>query len=56
MPYWGSVVELMEVIELAQAGRIRAHTERFALEHAADAYARLRAGTVHGRAVITPHG
>jgi propanol-preferring alcohol dehydrogenase len=56
MPYWGSVVELMEVIELAQAGKIRAHTERFALDHAAEAYARLRAGTLQGRAVITPHG
>jgi propanol-preferring alcohol dehydrogenase len=56
MPYWGSVVELMEVIELAHAGKVRAHTERFALENVADAYARLRAGTVQGRAVITPLG
>ncbi len=56
IPYWGSVVELMEVLELARAGKIRAHIERFALDHVADAYARLRAGTLQGRAVITPHG
>jgi alcohol dehydrogenase, propanol-preferring len=56
MPYWGSAVELRDVIELARAGRIRAHTERFALDDVADAYARLRAGTLQGRAVITPHG
>lgn len=55
-PYWGSVIELAEVLELARAGRIHAHTERFALDDVADAYARLRAGTLQGRAVVTPHG
>jgi alcohol dehydrogenase, propanol-preferring len=55
-PYWGSIVELAEILELARAGRIQAHTEHFALEDAAQAYARLRAGTLQGRAVITPHG
>jgi propanol-preferring alcohol dehydrogenase len=56
MPYWGSIAELVEVIELANAGAIHAHTERFALDDVAVAYARLRAGTLQGRAVITPHG
>jgi propanol-preferring alcohol dehydrogenase len=56
MPYWGSVVELMEVLDLARSGRIKAHTQRFALERAADAYARLRAGDLLGRAVVTPQG
>ncbi len=56
IPYWGSLPELAEVIELARSGRIHAHTERFALDEAADAYARLRAGALQGRAVITPHG
>jgi propanol-preferring alcohol dehydrogenase len=56
MPFWGSFGELVEVIALARAGKIRAHTERFALEDVADAYARLRAGTLQGRAVVTPHG
>ncbi len=56
MPYWGSQVELMAVIELARAGRIKAHVERFPLERVADAYERLRQGTLQGRAVICPHG
>lgn len=56
MPYWGTVVELTEVLQLARAGRISAHTERFTLERAGDAYERLRSGAVQGRAVITPHG
>ena len=56
VPYWGSYGELVEVVELARAGKIHAHTESFPLERAADAYERLRAGTLLGRAVITPHG
>jgi alcohol dehydrogenase, propanol-preferring len=32
----------MEVLELARAGRIRAHTQRFLLEQAPEAYAALR--------------
>ena len=56
IPYWGSAVELEEVLALARAGKIRAHVERFELDHAADAYERMRAGTLEGRAVICPHG
>lgn len=56
MPYWGSLVELSEVLELAHAGRISPRTERFSLGRADEAYARLRAGAVLGRAVITPDG
>lgn len=56
VPYWGSVGELIEVVELARAGRIHAHTESFPLERAHEAYERLRSGTVLGRAVITPDG
>ncbi len=54
VPYWGSAVELMEVLDLARAGRIRARVERFPLSQVADAYARLREGKIDGRAVITP--
>jgi propanol-preferring alcohol dehydrogenase len=54
IPYWGSLGELMEVVELARAGRVHAHTERFTLDRVGEAYARLREGTVKGRAVITP--
>ncbi len=56
MPYWGSAVELLEVLDLARAGRIRAHVERFPLERAAEAYERMREGSLDGRAVICPHG
>src|SRR4051812_504308 len=55
-PYWGSVIELAEVLELARAGRISAHAEHFPLERVEDAYDRMRNGTLTGRAVITPHG
>jgi propanol-preferring alcohol dehydrogenase len=56
IPYWGSAVELMEVLELARQGRIRAHVEQLPLERVEDAYARLREGHLAGRAVIVPHG
>lgn len=56
IPYWGSAVELEEVLDLARAGRIRAHVERFPLERAGDAYARMREGSLDGRAVICPNG
>ena len=55
-PYWGSAVELIEVLELARAGHIRAHVERFPLDRAAEAYQRMRDGALTGRAVITPNG
>jgi alcohol dehydrogenase, propanol-preferring len=54
--YWGSLPELVEVIALASAGRIRPHVHRFGLEDALDAYAAMRAGTLKGRAVIVPNG
>jgi propanol-preferring alcohol dehydrogenase len=54
VPYWGSTVELMEVLELARAGKIRAHVERFPLSRVEEAYQRLRDGTLDGRAVIVP--
>ena len=50
--YWGYRQELMEVIEMAQAGRLTVHVERFAIDQAPAAYERLHAGTLNGRAVI----
>jgi propanol-preferring alcohol dehydrogenase len=52
--YWGSLLELSEVLALAAAGRVRAHVERFSLDEAATAYERLRAGSIEGRAVVVP--
>lgn len=52
--YWGSLPELMEVIALGTAGKIRADVQRFTLEDAPRAYEAMREGTLHGRAVIVP--
>ncbi|HEV8681437.1 MAG TPA: NAD(P)-dependent alcohol dehydrogenase [Actinomycetota bacterium] len=52
--YWGSVTELMEVIALAGRGKIEARMERFPLEKAPQAYEKMRAGALDGRAVIVP--
>jgi alcohol dehydrogenase, propanol-preferring len=54
IPYWGSAVELMEVLALARDGLITPHIERFPLDRAGEAYERMRAGTLNGRAVIVP--
>jgi alcohol dehydrogenase, propanol-preferring len=40
------------VLDLAAAGKIRAHAERFALADATDALVRLKAGTIRARAVL----
>jgi len=52
--YWGTAIELLEVLELARAGRIHARVERFPLDRASEAYERLRRGEIDGRAVICP--
>jgi propanol-preferring alcohol dehydrogenase len=54
VPYWGSAVELMEVLALAREGTIRSRIRRFPLSQAPDAYVQLREGKIDGRAVITP--
>jgi propanol-preferring alcohol dehydrogenase len=56
-PYWGFIGELMEVVSLAQAGKLQTPVEQFPLERAEEAYRRLlREGKIAGRAVITPNG
>lgn len=54
VPFWGTRAELAEVLALAQAGRIRAHVERFSLTDVRQAYDSLRAGRLNGRAVVIP--
>jgi propanol-preferring alcohol dehydrogenase len=54
VPYWGSRVELMEVIAMARDGRIHAETREFPLMDAVNVYARLKAGQITGRAVLVP--
>ncbi len=52
--YWGTLPELMEVLDLAAAGRIHADVVRFPLDRAPEAYEAMRAGQLSGRAVIVP--
>jgi len=56
IPYWGSRVELMEVIAMAREGRIHAETTEFPLQQAVDGYRKLKAGQISGRAVLIPTG
>ncbi len=53
-PYWGSRAELIEVLDLARAGKITVETEVFSLDDSPAAYEKLHAGTIRGRAVIVP--
>lgn len=55
-PYWGSRAELIEVFELARAGAVNVHVERFGIDQAPEAYRRLHDGRINGRAVILPNG
>ncbi len=54
IPYWGSRVELMEVIAMARAGRIHAETTEYPLTEAVAVYEKLKAGRIKGRAVLVP--
>jgi propanol-preferring alcohol dehydrogenase len=54
IPYWGSRVELMEVIAMARDGRIHAETAEYPLTEAVDVYSKLKAGEIAGRAVLVP--
>lgn len=53
--YWGNRSELVEVLDLAARGLIRAETRLFPLADAATAYDLLAAGEVDGRAVVVPN-
>jgi alcohol dehydrogenase, propanol-preferring len=53
-PFWGSIPELMEVVSLAQAGKIKMLVEYFPLDRAGEAYDLLHEGKIQGRAVIIP--
>jgi propanol-preferring alcohol dehydrogenase len=55
-PFWGSIPELVEVITLAQMGKIKLVVEHYPLERTAEVYHLLHEGKIQGRAVITPNG
>lgn len=52
--YWGNRRELVEVLDLAARGLLRAETTLYTLEDAAQAYLDLSHGMVDGRAVVVP--
>ncbi|GAA2517536.1 NAD(P)-dependent alcohol dehydrogenase [Pilimelia columellifera] len=52
--YWGSRPELIEVLDLAARGLIAPKVTTFGLDQAMEAYRRMRAGELLGRAVIVP--
>lgn len=52
--YWGSRPELIEVLDLAARGLVSPTIVTYPLERAVEAYRRLQAGELSGRAVITP--
>jgi propanol-preferring alcohol dehydrogenase len=54
-PFWGSIPELLEVVSLAQTGKIKMLVEYFPLERTGEAYHLLHDGKIQGRAVITPN-
>lgn len=53
-PFWGTRDDLVEVVALAEAGRLSAETETHELADVLTAYDRLRSGLVNGRAVVVP--
>lgn len=53
-PFWGPRADLERVVGLARSGVLAVEHEALPLDEAMDAYARLRAGQVRGRAVVVP--
>jgi NAD+-dependent secondary alcohol dehydrogenase Adh1 len=50
----GTYNDLVELMVLAQAGKVTLHTKQYPLDAAPDALADLDAGRVRGRAILTP--
>ena len=54
--FGGSKLELMELLALAEAGKIQAHITRYPLSQVGMAFDKLRRGEIVGRAVVVPDG
>lgn len=52
IPQGATIAELREVVALAETGEVTIEVEQFAFDEVEEAYARLRAGTLAGRAVV----
>jgi propanol-preferring alcohol dehydrogenase len=53
-PVWGTRSDLMDVLDLARSGAIKVEIEQLALDEGAQAYERMRAHALRGRAVLVP--
>lgn len=53
--YWGTIEDLHDVVAMFRAGQIEPDIERYPMDDALEAYRRLEAGELSGRAVVTPH-
>ncbi|NHC15542.1 NAD(P)-dependent alcohol dehydrogenase [Motilibacter deserti] len=53
--YWGSRSELVEVLELGARGLVQPQITTYPLDEAPEAYRKLAAGEVAGRAVVVPN-
>jgi propanol-preferring alcohol dehydrogenase len=53
--YWGTIEDLHEVVAMYVAGQIVPEVQRFSLDDGLEAYRRLQAGEISGRAVVVPH-
>jgi propanol-preferring alcohol dehydrogenase len=56
IPLGGTTADLHDVVALAEAGLLRIDVERFPFEGTAEAYGRVEAATVDGRAVVVLDG
>jgi propanol-preferring alcohol dehydrogenase len=54
IPQGATIAELHDVVALAQGGNVEIEVEQFTFDEVEQAYARLRAGTLNGRAVVQP--
>jgi propanol-preferring alcohol dehydrogenase len=54
VPYWGYRNELIEVLDLARAGKVDVAIQTYSLDDGPKAYEDLAASTIRGRAVIVP--
>ena len=52
--YWGTIEDLHEVVAMYRAGQIVPDVERYTLDDALEAYRKLEAGELSGRAVVVP--
>ncbi|WP_434593716.1 NAD(P)-dependent alcohol dehydrogenase [Brevibacterium sp. 1718] len=54
--YWGTIEDLHEVVDMYRSGQIKPEIERYGLDDGLEAYRKLQAGELSGRAVVVPHG